>query len=158
MNTDILDSKDISIKRPMYPIDNIPGMKMEQAETLGLLSRALELDKNGQYEEAISAFHTVLSFHDERGKAFELYYEAIRESDLERRIRHLERAKEATLYLDEVLRENPGAHAKPFFDLAQQHFLRLREAERLCLDEFYKTSGISNTDREPIPLGIGNSF
>ena len=131
---------------------------MEQAETLGLLSRALELDKSGRYNEALSAFNTALSFHDERGKAFELFYKAVKEDNLERRIRHLERAKEATLYLDEVLRENPGVHAQPFCDLVQGHFHRLREAERLCLDEFYKTADISNADGEPIPIGIGNSF
>lgn len=133
-------------------------MKMEQAETLGLLSKALELDKDGRYDEAMSAFHTALSFHDERGKAFELFYRAIKENNLEQRIRYLERAKEATLYLDEVLRENPGAYAKPFSDLAQSHFLRLREAERLCLDEFYKTSEAINPESEPVPIGIGNSF
>lgn len=104
-----------------------------------LFMKAAELWENDKFEPALTRLKEALSFHPEGAKAYEYMLEAKQEPNLEFKMRHLERAKEAYLYILETLANHPERERlKPIEDMVKGHQEVMRKTRAWCLEEFDK--------------------
>jgi len=112
-------------------------MSMDDKDSSNIYENALKLAQAGKFQESLNLMNEVFLFHPEGAIAYKHYFRGLVESNLEHRMRDLERAKESFKFLIESVNEKKeDTGMTDIFKTMMDHWEGLEGARRSTVEEY----------------------
>ena len=110
---------------------------MDDKDSSNIYENALKLAQVGKFQESLNLMNEVFLFHPEGAIAYKHYFRGLVETNLENRMRDLERAKESFKFLLESVNENKkDASLSEIVKTMNDHWEGLEGARRSTIEEY----------------------
>ena len=128
---------------------------MQEKDYGKIFGQATKHAESAKFQESLNLLNEVFLFHPEGAIAYKHYFQGLVETNLEDRMRHLERARESFLFLFKSTNENldkPGMNE--VHTTMQDHWKGLEGTRRSTMEEYDHRIEYGSLDLSTIPLGV----